>query len=182
MSGAVTSGASGRSRRGFLSRTGRKLVLTVHVVASVGWLGQSFCLLALSLTGMFTRDPEVRQGSYRALSTIAGTVAPPLAIGALATGILISVGSHWGLFRHKWVVISLVLTTILTVAVLVGLGPLMGRAAELAQRVPPGETALQVDDVRTFVAALVAPCVAIVLLSMVTALNVFKPRLGKKVS
>ncbi len=42
-----------------MPRSLRKLVLTVHVVVSVGWIGIEAGLLALSLTGLYTRDPEV---------------------------------------------------------------------------------------------------------------------------
>lgn len=42
-----------------MPRSLRKLVLTVHVVVSVGWIGIEAGLLALGLTGLYTRDPEV---------------------------------------------------------------------------------------------------------------------------
>lgn len=42
----------------------RKLVLTVHMVVSVGWIGIEAGLLAPGLTGLYTRDPEVLRAAY----------------------------------------------------------------------------------------------------------------------
>ena len=35
-----------------------------------------------------------------------------LAYATLVTGLLMSLGTKWGLFRHDWVIISLVLTVV----------------------------------------------------------------------
>lgn len=89
----------------------------------------------------------------------------PLALGALATGVLISLGTPWGLFRHYWVVISLVLTGFATVVLLLHMPDVSAAAAAArrAQPSPPG------GDLFHATAGL------IVLLG-ITALNVFKPR------
>ena len=41
-----------------MPRSLRKLVLTVHVVVSVGWIGIEASLLTLGLAGLYTRDPS----------------------------------------------------------------------------------------------------------------------------
>ncbi len=42
----------------------------------------------------------------------------PLALASLLTGIAMSVGTPWGLFRHYWVLVSLVLTIVATAVLL----------------------------------------------------------------
>ena len=41
----------------------RKLALTTHVTASVGWLGAVVAFLALSLTGLTSHDPQTVRGA-----------------------------------------------------------------------------------------------------------------------
>lgn len=163
------------SRRGLLPPRARKIVLTAHVIASVAWIGATLCLLALSLTGLLSRNPQVQQAAYVALGTIATVVGTPVSIAALVSGIVISVGTRWGLFRHWWVLVSLVATAAMTALVVFSLGPLMRGAAADALAAPPGTPVSDaVGDAA--VSAVVAPCVALVALSAVTALNVVKPR------
>jgi hypothetical protein len=45
-------------------------------------------------------------------------VIVPLAVAALLTGLVMALGTPWGLFRHYWVLISLVLTILATVVLL----------------------------------------------------------------
>ncbi|MBA8827214.1 hypothetical protein FHX42_004598 [Saccharopolyspora lacisalsi] len=174
MAVTTSAGAPNRSRPQLPPRA-RKVVLTVHVIASVAWIGATLCLLALSLTGLLSRDPQVQRAAYVALGTIVTVVGAPVSIAALVSGIMISVGTRWGLFRHWWVLVSLVATAVMTAAVLFALGPLMRGAAADALAAPPGTPVLDaVGDAA--VSAVVAPCVALVALSAITALNVFKPR------
>ena len=45
----------------------RKLALTAHVVASVGWLDSVVAFLMLAITGRASGDPELVRGSWRKL-------------------------------------------------------------------------------------------------------------------
>jgi hypothetical protein len=80
----------------------RKLALTLHVIASVGWLGATIAYLALAIAG--NADPAMKQ--------IGWDVIVPLAIASLVTGVIQGLGTEWGLFRHTWVFTKLVLTTL----------------------------------------------------------------------
>jgi hypothetical protein len=42
----------------------RKLALTTHVTASVGWLGAVIAFLALSVAGLTSQDPQTVKGAY----------------------------------------------------------------------------------------------------------------------
>jgi uncharacterized membrane protein len=153
---------------GFLAPKLRKLVLTVHVIASVAWIGGSLCLAALDITGLLTDDLEVRQAAYVSAGIIGSRVTSPVSLLAFASGVLISVGTKWGLFRYWWVLISLIATGIMVLAVQFALAPMLSRNAAKVLAAPDA-TGLEAIN------AAIAPCVATVVLSLVTAINVYKP-------
>lgn len=86
-----------------LSRPARKGSLVVHVVASAGWLGLSLGLLALGITAATTGDPVIVESSVRAMKVFADWLLLPLAFLTFLSGMLLSLGTPWGLARHKWV-------------------------------------------------------------------------------
>lgn len=92
----------------------RKLVLTIHLSASVGWVGAVAAYLALGLAAAAGRDAQTVRAAWIAMELIGWYVIAPLAVTALLTGIALSLGTPWGLFRHYWVVISLGLTIFAT--------------------------------------------------------------------
>ncbi|WP_033374846.1 hypothetical protein [Actinopolyspora halophila] len=152
----------------------RKAVLSGHLVVTVGWAGASLCLAALNLTGLFAGDEVVRTAVYVAAGGLVRFVTLPLSLLSLASGIVIGLGTKWGLLRHWWVLISLIGTAAMAALVVFALMPLTGGIAAdvlAAESVPVRE----VVGGRA-VPAVVAPCVATVALSALTALNVYKPR------
>lgn len=167
-------GAATRRVRRTLPPKWRKLVLTIHVIASVAWIGASLCLLTLGLTGVLSTDQQTQKAAYIALGTIGTTVTVPVAIAALVSGVVISVGTKWGLVRYWWTLISLVATAVMTAAVVFALAPGMRAAAANAAATPPGASVLDAvgDEAASVIAA---PCVATVALGVVTAINVYKP-------
>ena len=96
----------------------RKLSLTAHVVSSVGWLGSVAAFLALSVAGATSRDGEIVRGAYVSMNVVGQFVIVPLSIASLSTGLLVSLGSPWGLFRYYWVVMKLLLTVAATILLL----------------------------------------------------------------
>lgn len=100
----------------------RKLALTAHVTASVGWLGSVAAFLALAATGLTREDAPTVGAAYLAMEMITGYVIVTLRIASLATGVVQSLGTRWGLFRHYRVLMKLVLTLIATVVLLLQIG------------------------------------------------------------
>lgn len=113
----------------------RKAALTLHVTSSVGWLGAVAAFLALAVPGVIGADPVTVRASYVAMGVLARVVIVPLAVTALLSGVLSSLVSPWGLIRHYWVAIKLVLTAVATVVLLLQLAPI-GRLADLAALAP----------------------------------------------
>lgn len=102
---------------------------------------------------------------------IARLVLVPLAVAALLSGLAQSLGSSWGLLRHKWIVAKLVLTAFAT-AVLLAKMPLVGHAARLSQQVLlPG------DELHAAGLQLLVHAVGGLLVLLVpTILSIYKPQ------
>ena len=96
----------------------RKFALTVHLTFSVGWIGAVVAYLALVVAAMTSQDAQPLRAAWIAMELIGWYVIVPLALASLLTGFVMSLGTPWGLFRHYWVLISLVLTIVATVVLL----------------------------------------------------------------
>lgn len=98
-----------------LSQSWRKFVLTLHVGTSVGWLGAAIGMLILTITAIVTKEPEIRHAAYTFMHINDLAMMIPLGYIAFITGILLSIGTNWGLFKYYWIVVKLVLTTLILV-------------------------------------------------------------------
>ncbi len=148
----------------------RKFALTAHVTSSVGWLGAVVGFLALSVTGLTSRDGQLVRGSYLAMDVTARFVIVPLAIAALVTGLVQALGTPWGLFRHYWVLIKFLVTIVATVVLLQQLEPISYLADVAA------ETSLSRTDLRQARTSLVVHAGGGLLVLLVpTTLSVYKP-------
>src|SRR5262245_60607114 len=85
----------------------RKLALMAHVISSMGWLGAVVVFFALSLLGLTSSDEKIVRGAYLVMEPAGRFVLVPFALAGLATGLVSSLGTSWGLFRHYWVLCKL---------------------------------------------------------------------------
>src|SRR5207249_5709116 len=120
----------------------RKFALITHITFSVGWLGAVAAFLALAIAGLTSHDVQRVRAAYLAMELTAWFVIVPLAFASLLTGIVQSLGTAWGLFRHYWVLAKLLLTVFVTIVLLIKL-ELISYAARLA-----AETILSRADLR----------------------------------
>jgi hypothetical protein len=147
-----------------------KFALTVHVATSVGLLGAVTAFLALAVAGLTTRDAQMVRAAYPAMELTAWYVIVPLAFASLLTGIIQSLGTTWGLFRHYWVLAKLLLTVFATIVLLMQMG-LIGYIAGVA------ETTLSGTDLFEARISLVAHAAGgLLVLLLPVVLSVFKPR------
>lgn len=112
----------------------RKLALTAHLISSVGWLGAVVAYLALAVTGLTSRDAQVVRSGHLAMELTGWFVLVPLSLAALLTGLVQSLGTEWGLFRHYWVLVKFVLT-VGAVTILLLHMPTVGRTSGAAGEV-----------------------------------------------
>ena len=96
----------------------RKFALTAHVTCSVGLLGAIAGLLALAVAGLTSQDAQMVRAAYLAMELTGWFVIVPSALASLLTGLVQSMGTTWGLFRHYWVLAKLLLTVFATVVLL----------------------------------------------------------------
>lgn len=109
----------------------RKFGLTAHVTFSVGWLGAVVAYLALAIAGLTSHDLQLVRATYLAMELIGWLVIIPCCLAALLTGLVQSLGTEWGLFRHYWIVVKLLLTIGATIVLLIHM-PAVSRMADIA--------------------------------------------------
>lgn len=90
----------------------RKLALTGHIISSIGWLGAVIGFLALVLVALISKEPQIVRSVYVTMELLGWFAIVPLAIVSFLTGLIMSLGTKWGLFRHYWVLFKLFLTLI----------------------------------------------------------------------
>lgn len=149
----------------------RKFVRAAHITFTVGWLGAVAGFLALAIAGLNSPDAQIIRAAYLAMKLITWYVIVPFSfVPLLLTGPLLSLGTSWGLFRHYWILMKLVINVLSTIILLVHLQPIdyLARAAAEAT-LSHADRGLQIQMVIASAAALVALLVAI-------ALAVYKPR------
>ena len=150
-----------------LSPTLRRFALTIHVTASVGWLGSVVGFLALAIIGSRTLDDRIVQSIYPALELMGTFVIVPFSVAALVTGVIQSLGTSWGLFRHYWVLAKLLIT--IGASLLLLLHMQLVRSAAMAA----SDGTLAIAPRMQLVGDAVA---ATVVLAIAVALSVYKPQ------
>lgn len=101
-----------------------KLMLTTHITVSIGWFGAVAVFLVLAITGIASANMQLARSSYLAMELSGWFVIVPFCIASLVTGIVQAVGTKWGLLKHYWIVVKLILTLFATVALLLHMKPI----------------------------------------------------------
>ncbi|WP_223167866.1 hypothetical protein [Nonomuraea sp. SYSU D8015] len=147
----------------------RKLVLTTHITSSMGWLGAVFVFMALAVMGLTSQDAQTVRAVYLVMEPASWYTLIPLAVASLLTGLVQSLGTAWGLFRHYWVLFKL-LINIGAVAVLLMYTETLAYLARVASAPSSASGLLRSPSV------LLHAVLALVLLLVATVLAVYKPR------
>lgn len=153
-------------------RRTRQSILVLHIIFGVGWMGIDLALLALLVSGETTSDGLVAASSYTAIRTIVPPTVSVLSVGMLVTGILLGLTTKWGLVRHTWVLVKLIIGIVLTILVYVALVPGV-------QDIPTGLEG-SADAIRGTLETVRAnlpfpPIVSFLALTFALVLSVFKP-------
>lgn len=149
----------------------RKLLLTVHVALSIGWVGALSGFAVLSIAGLVSDDVLVARSVYVSMDLINRTVIVPFAILALLTGIVQSLGTPWGLVRHYWVLFKLLIIAAATFMLLMKTGQISTMATVASQ---PSFTVADLSELR--VSILVHAIAGLAVLLWATALGMYKPK------
>lgn len=149
----------------------RRFALTLHVLSSIGWAGALAAFLALAAVGLTSQDAETVRMAYVANGMITWYVIVPLAFASLLTGIVQALATPWGLIRHYWVLIKLVIVSAATFMLMMKTGPISYIAAVAA------EGDLSGADLLGLRASILAHAVGgLLVLVWAAALGTYKPR------
>ena len=147
----------------------RKLALTAHVTTSVGWLGAVAAYLVPAIVGLTSENAETVRSCHLVMGLMGWFIIVPLALAALATGLIQSLGTEWGLFRNYWIIAKLGLCLV-GVAVLLGhmrtVSGVAGMTTEALATASPGHLKTQL---------VVHAAGGLVVLLIATALSIYKP-------
>lgn len=149
----------------------RKFALTVHVTSSVGWLGAVAGFLALAIAARTSQDDQLVRAAFLVMELLGWFVLVPLSFASLLTGLIQSLGTKWGLFRHYWVLFKLLITVVSTfilLAYMETLSYLAGVAAEMT---------LSAADLQGLAGSpVIHSSAALLALLVATTLSVYKPQ------
>jgi hypothetical protein len=163
----------------------RKLSVAAHVTFAVGWLGADAGFLALAIAGLISQDAQIVRASYLAMELVGWFVIVPFSFAALLTGLVLALGTPWGLFRHYWILAKF----LLTIGSIIGLLTHTHAMREAARRVS-GTTGQALSALREHLSAstagghlgdvqlqlAAAAGAGLLVLLTATALGVYKPR------
>lgn len=161
---SVSSTSSPSSKK--LSRPARRAVLVVHVVASASWLGLTVGLLALGITAGSTGAAGTVEASVRAMKLFADWLLLPVAFLTLVSGLVLALGTQWGLARHRWVYVKFWVTLATTTATVFALRPGVNSAVDA---VAAGGPLPDAGDV------LFGPIVSLSAYVFMTVISILKP-------
>jgi hypothetical protein len=165
--GRVDQGSPTRARR--MRPRMRKAALVVHILTAGAWIGLDVMLGVLVFTALFTTDPATAALCYQVLPLLAWPLVAS-SLACLASGVVLGLGTHYGLVRYWWVAVKLALNIVLALLVWYVLRPGLDGAADYGRELLSG--AEPTADVTTLV---YPPIVSTSTLVVATFLAVYKP-------
>lgn len=147
-----------------------RLTLTSHITFSVGWLGAVVVFLVLAITGLTSTDPQLARAAFMSMELCSWTVIVPLCLASLFSGVVQAMVTEWGLFRHYWIVVKLILTVAATILLLLHMEPISYMAGIASK---PSFANTELPQLRI---QLIADAgAALMLLLATTTISVYKP-------
>lgn len=153
-----------------MKATLHKLILTIHISTSVGWIGVVLGYLTLAVMAMADRDEQAVRVYWMGLEMLGWYVTVPLAIIALHSGLVLALGTRWKITRYYWVLTSLILTSGATAVLLVHM-PRVSSYARAAVDITANVSALR----QALWGELLHTGLGLVVLLGIEVLNVYKP-------
>jgi hypothetical protein len=150
----------------------RKFALTTHITTSVGWIGAVVAYVALVIAAMTNADVQILRSVWTALKLMGWLAVVPLSLISLLTGLIMSLGTKWGLFRHYWVLFSLVGTIFANIILLQHMQTVNALASLAAEMNEANVVSLR----EGLGGELFHGGVGLLLLIAIQVMNVYKPR------
>lgn len=147
-----------------------KFIHTSHITFAVGWLGAVVVFLVLAITGITSQNTQLTRSAYLSMEVSGWFVLVPFCLAALLTGVIESITTKWGFFKHYWILVKLILTIAATIILLLHMKPISYIANVATEATFP---ATVLPNVRL---KLIADAgAALLLLLFITTISVYKP-------
>jgi len=111
-----------------------RILKIIHLMFFISWIGGGTGLIFL----MFIAQPAVPDDIYmkfRSMQVIDDYIIIPGALGSLATGLVYSLWTNWGFFRHRWLTVKWILTIAQILFGTFALGPWLNGNVDIAMKV-----------------------------------------------
>ena len=92
--------------RNKITITQKRWLLSIHLLCTVAWLGAGLCSLIFNITALITSNPHLLNAAYVFAGILDKAILRGGAVGALVTGILLSMLTQWGLMRFYWIIVK----------------------------------------------------------------------------
>lgn len=157
-----------------LSQKKKQLLVAVHVISVASWIGGTLGMLLLAIYLNSAANGEQLLYTLASMEIIDENLLKYPALLTLLTGILLSVWTQWGLIKHYWVAIKLILTV---VTIMIGILFLNDWTASLAVMIEDmGFATLHNQDFRrTWSSILVTSSFNLFCLFLMVFITYYKP-------
>ncbi|HSA48884.1 MAG TPA: hypothetical protein VLH10_02070 [Yinghuangia sp.] len=152
----------------------RRAVNSSHVVVAVGLVGVEWVMVMLGVIARNSDDPALRHNVYEVMRSLVFAAGIPLAALSLVTGVVLSLRTPWGLWKHLWIKVKIVL---LILVIVLGAGVVSSWVRELGAMTAPGGDPSGLTAVQWYQIA--GASVQLAALIAATFLSVYKPS-GKR--
>ncbi|WP_434445104.1 hypothetical protein [Lentzea sp. E54] len=153
-----------------LSGPARKGVLLMHILSAAAWLGIDLALGILVVVALSTEDVGTAGVAIQAIGLFAIWPMLGASVVCMISGVVLGLGSKYGLVRYWWVAIKLVLNVGMSLLIAFSLRPGVEEAARIGERMLAGDPAAVAPSDMMY-PVVVAPT----LLLIAYFLSVFKP-------
>ncbi|MGG2113426.1 hypothetical protein ABFY60_23605 [Lysinibacillus pakistanensis] len=136
------------------------------------WLGSAAAYIPIAVYVLTNQDVEMIRTAIKIMSLVVNFIVVPVAFASLLTGVALSLGTRWGLFRHYWILLKLLLT-VFAVSMLVAYSIELSHAASIA-----AQTTLSSTDIEVLKAPIhiTHPSGSVFIVLVATVLSVYKPK------
>jgi hypothetical protein len=103
--------------------------LTAHILAAAAWFGIAVVVAFCGIAAAATSNPALPHVFFTMMQT-APWLSIPVGLMAVATGVLLGLGTAHGLIRHWWVVAKIVIAAAVILADALIIGPAAQHAVQ----------------------------------------------------
>lgn len=148
----------------------RRFAFMAHVTFSLGWFGAVVAYFALAFAGLTSSDVLLARSAYLSMEVLGWWVVIPLSLSALGSGLVLSLGTEWGLFRHYWVTTKFLMASVGSIILLTHMR-VVGQMSQVARATSFSTGAFGGLRIQLVVHA----AGGLLVLAAATALSVYKP-------